>query len=162
MAVSPTAGTSNASTIAVGGYDGNFGVYTYSGGSFATTTSIVPVALNAVSWAIEFSPTGNLIGVGTDEGVVRFWNVPLTSNTPTGNPIANTTGSPILGLSFSPYGTYVAVGYDMQTEIWNLNTRARVSGASSTSFVDAVSFSASGGAVISGEDDCGRVLVCAD
>jgi WD40 repeat protein len=162
MAVSPAAGTSNASTIAVGGYDGNFGLYTYSGGSFSTASSIVPVALNSVAWSVEFSPSGNLIGVGTDEGVVRFWTLPLTSNTPTGNPIANTTGSPILGLSFSPYGTYVAVGYDMQTEIWNLNTRARVSGASTSSFVDAVAFSASGGAVISGEDDCGRVLVCAD
>ena len=76
--------------------------------------------------------------------------------------LEDVTGSPILGLSFSPYGTYVALGYDMQTEIWNLNTRALVSGADTTSFVDAVAFSASGGAVISGEDDCGRVLVCAD
>jgi WD40 repeat protein len=164
MAASPTAGTGNASTIAVGGNAGTFGVYTYSGGAFATTSSIVPTASAAISWSIKFSPNGNLVGVGTDDGMVRLWTVPVTSTStsPTATILASATGSSVYGLSFSPYGTYVAIGYELQTAIWNMSTRAFVGSTSAASFVDAVSFSASGGAVIFGEDDCGRVVVCAD
>jgi len=162
MAVSPVAGTGNVSTIAVGGFDGTFGVYTFNGTTFGTTSTIVPTATSAVAWAIRFSPTGNLLGVGTDEGIARFWNIPLTSNTPAGNPISNVSGRPIFGLSFSPFGTYVAIGYDDQAEIWNVTTRTFVSAATASTFVDSMTFSASGAALISGEDECGSVLVCAD
>jgi WD40 repeat protein len=66
-------------------------------------------------------------------------------------------------LSFSPFGTYVALGYDYQVDVWNVTTRAKVSSsASATSFVDSLTFSASGAALIAGEDRCGRVLICAD
>src|SRR5205814_111665 len=107
MAVSPVAGTGNVSTIAVGGFDGTFGVYTFNGTTFSTTSTLVPIPSTAAyppaTWAIRFSPTGNLLGVGTDEGVVRFWNVPLTSMNPTGNAISNASYGIIFGLSFSPF-----------------------------------------------------------
>ena len=56
----------------------------------------------------------------------------------------------------------MAVAFDFETDIFNVSTRAFVSRASAVDYVDSVSFSASGGAVISGEDSCGRVLVCSD
>ena len=56
----------------------------------------------------------------------------------------------------------MAAAFDFETDIFNVSTRASVSRAGAVGYVEAVSFSASGGAVISGEDSCGRVLVCSD
>jgi WD40 repeat protein len=162
LAVSPVAGTGNVTTLVVGGFDSNAAVYTFSGTTF-TAPTIFTTASGVAAWAVRFSPTGSLLGVGGDDGVVRFWNIPLTSATPVGTPISNTTGGTINGLSFSPFGTYVALGYDYQVDVWNVTTRAKVSSsASATSFVDSLTFSASGAALIAGEDRCGRVLICAD
>jgi WD40 repeat protein len=122
---------------------------------------IVNSGVYAAAWAARFNAAGNLLAIGTDEGLVRFWNIPLTSTTPTGATI-DVGLSTVSGLSFSPQGTHVAVAFDRETDIFNVSTRAFVSRASAVANVDSVSFSASGGALISGEDNCGRVLVCSD
>ena len=160
LAVSPVAGTGNTSTIAVGGYEGTAGVYVFNGTTIAGPT-IVTTGPYEKAWAARFNPAGNLLAIGTDEGYVHFWSVPLASTTQAGNPI-DVGVSTVTGLSFSPQGTYVAVAFDFETDIFNVSTRAFVSRASAVDYVDSVSFSASGGAVISGEDSCGRVLVCSD
>jgi WD40 repeat protein len=160
LAVSPVAGTGNASTIAVGGYDGTAGVYVLNGTTIAGPT-IVNTGPSEAAWAARFNPAGNLLAIGTDGGIIRFWNIPLSVTTPTGNPI-NVGLSTIEELSFSPQGTHLAVAFGMETDLFNVSTRAFVSRASGVDYVDSVSFSASGGAVIAGEDSCGRVLVCSD
>jgi WD40 repeat protein len=164
LVVSPVAGTGNVTTLAVGGYEGTAGVYTFNGTTFSAPT-ILTTAPSAKTWGARFSPSGNLLALGTSEGIVRFWNIPLTSTTPTGSPIANASGATITSIVFSPQGTYAAIAYGFQADIWNVSTRALVSSTPSAAVVtyaDSLAFSASGGALIVGENNCGRVLVCAD
>ena len=164
LAVSPVAGAGNVTTLAVGGYDTTAGVYTFNGTTF-TGPTMLTTGPYASTWGARFSPSGNLLALGTDEGIVRFWSIPLTSTTPTGSAITNVSGGTITSLVFSPQGTHLAMGYDFQADIWNVSTRALVSrtpSAAVVTYADALAFSASGGALIMGEDNCGRVLVCAD
>jgi WD40 domain-containing protein len=161
LAVSPIAGTGNVSTLAVGGFNGNVGVYTFNGTTF-TAPTILTTGPYAAAWAAAFSPSGNLLAVGTDEGVVRFWNIPIGSASPSGNPINVTSGSTVTGLSFSPQGNHIAVGFDFEADIWNVTTRAFVSRASTVGLVESLAFSASGGVLITGQTTCGRLLVCGD
>ncbi|HXU03107.1 MAG TPA: WD40 repeat domain-containing protein, partial [Polyangia bacterium] len=162
LAVSPVMGMGNVTTLAVGGYLGDAGVYTFNGTTLAGPT-LITTATGAATWALQFNPSGNLLAVGTDDGVVRFWNIPLTLTTPTGNPITVTPGSTVVGLSFSPLGSHLAVGFDYEADIFNVTTRAFVSRTTAAvDYVDSVRFSASGGALIAGEDSCGRLLICAD
>ena len=66
--------------------DGTAGVYVFDGTTISAPT-IVSTGPSAAAWAARFNPAGNLLAIGTDEGFVHFWNIPLTSTTPTGNPI---------------------------------------------------------------------------
>ena len=67
--------------------------------------------------------------IGTDEGIVRFWSIPLTSTTPTGR--RSTWGCRrSRRLSFSPQGTHLASPSASETDIFNVSTRAFVSRAS--------------------------------
>jgi len=86
LAVSPVAGTGNTSTIAVGGYEGTAGVYVFNGTTVSGPT-IVSTGPYAAAWAARFNPAGTLLAIGTDEGYVHFWNIPLASTTQTGTPI---------------------------------------------------------------------------
>ena len=71
---------------------------------------------------------------------------------------------------FSPFGTYMAITFRSEVDIWNATTRAFVSrhnttaipGATSAAYAISVAFSASGAALISGEDTCGKIAYCAD
>jgi hypothetical protein len=81
---------------------------------------------------------------------------------PTGGSITAKALSTVSALAFSPQGTHLAIGFDMETDIFNVATLAFVSRASAAEFVNAATFSASGAALISGENSCGHVLICAD
>jgi WD40 repeat protein len=158
LAVSPGG---NTATIAVGGYNGNTAVYTFNGTTISAPT-VVNTGPAAAAWAVRFNPAGDLLAVGTDEGIVRFWSIPLVSAVPTGSSITAKALSLVSALAFSPQGTHIAIGFDQETDIFNVATRAFVARASASDIVDAVTFSASGAALISGENSCGRVLLCAD
>jgi len=162
MAVSPVP-VGGGTAIVVPGYDGNFGYYTWNGTSFGTPV-IQPTVAYAVGTRAGFSPNGMLMAESTDDGAVRFWSLPVTAaSVPTGTNIMLPLGANDvpLGISFSPGSDYVSFAYGTTFDIWNVATRARVSQHTVTStFADSVTFSASGGALIGGEDRCGRFLVC--
>ena len=168
LAISPIA-NAGAVTLAVGGYMGNVGVYSFSGSTFSTT-SIMTTSSTAAAWGIAFSPDGQLLAAGTDEGTVRFWAAPYTTNATSG--LSITLGSSYVpyGLAFSPFGTYMAVTFGPEVDIWNATTRTVVSrhnttalpGLTTPPYAFSVAFSASGAALITGEDLCGKVAYCAD
>jgi len=169
LAVSPVA-NGGAVTLAVGGYLGNLGVYSFNGSTFSTT-SIMTTASAAATWGIAFSPDGQLLAGGADDGKVRFWAAPFTANATSGSSIAlGSTGYAPDGIAFSPFGTYMAIAFGPEVDIWNATTRAFVSrhnttavaGATSLPYAISVTFSASGAALITGEDTCGKVAYCAD
>jgi WD40 domain-containing protein len=171
LAISPVMNGSNV-TLAVGGFIGDASVLTFNGSTFSAPT-ILATAPAAASWGAAFSPDGQLLAVGTDDGTVRFWAAPFTSAAQSGAPIvAGSSTSVITGISFAPGGTYVALAFGTEMDIWNVSTRAFVSRrntmlptgvpTSYTQYVDSLTFSASGGALIGGQDLCGKVLVCTD
>lgn len=167
LAVSPVA-VGGVTAIAVAGYAGNAGVYTWNGGTL-TGPTVLTTAPMAHGWGVGFSRNGQLLAVGTSEGIVRFWNVPVTSTAPTGASISVGSTNTVAGIAFSPSSDFVALGFGMQAEIWNVTTRAFVArrtvtvppGATANP-VDSVTFSAGGGVLVAGEDTCGKVLVCSD
>ena len=169
LAISPVANAGGAATLAVGGYVGNLGVYAFNGSTFSTT-SIMTTSSSASTYGIAFSSDGQLLAAGTDDGSVRFWAAPFTTNATSGAAITLGSGYAPDGIAFSPFGTYVAITFRSEVDIWNATTRAFVSrhnttaipGATNPAYAISVAFSASGAALISGEDTCGKIAYCAD
>jgi WD40 repeat protein len=158
LAASPVP-VGGATAIVVPGFDGNFGYYTWNGSSFSGPIVRPTVAGNAGT-RVGFSPNGMLMAESTEDGSVRFWNLPITAaSVPTGTTIV--LNDVPLGISFSPGSDFVSFAYGTRFDIWNVSTRALVSRKTVTStFADSATFSASGGLLIGGEDRCGRFLVC--
>jgi WD40 repeat protein len=166
LAVSPV-GTGSGATLAVSGYIGNVGVYSFNGSAFSTT-SIMTTASSAESWGIAFSRDGQLLAAGSSDGLVRFWAAPFTSNATSGTSLSvNGTNAPN-DLVFAPGGGFLALAVDQQVDIWNVTTRARVSTHSSVAIpgvtnlpqVVSVAFTATGSALLAGEEYCGKVAFC--
>ena len=167
LAVSPVA-VGGVTPIAVSGYAGNAAVFNWTGSGFQGPT-VLTTAPSAQGWGISISPNGRLLAVGTDEGIARFWNLPIASTAPTGTSLSVGSSNRIADIAFSPGSDFVALAFGRQAEIWNVATRTFVSrrmitvpAGATTNFVDSVTFSASGGALVAGEDLCGKVLVCSD
>jgi WD40 repeat protein len=164
--VSPVA-SGGVTTMAVAGYNGNFGVYTWNGSAFTGPIVRTTVA-GAAGSAIRFSRDGLMLAEGTNDGSIRFWNVPITnSSAPSGAAI--TIGDIPFGLSFSALGDQIAVGFGSEIDTWSVSTRAMLGRhgvvappGGTIQYVDSTTFSASGSAVVVGEDKCGKFLICSD
>lgn len=162
LAVSPVA-VGGGTGIVVPGYDGNFAYHTWTGTGFAAPV-VIPTVAGLAGTRAGFSPDGTLMAESTQDGSVRFWNLPITATSvPAGTNIMLPLGANDLplGISFSPGSDFVSFAYGTTFDIWNVSTRAQVSRHAVTgTFADSVTFSASGGAIIGGEDRCGRFLIC--
>ncbi len=84
---------------------------------------LLTTAPNALGWGISISPNGKLLAVGTDQGIVRFWNLPITSAAPAGTSISVGSANKIEDITFSPGSDFVALAFGPQAEIWNVATR---------------------------------------
>ena len=160
MGVSPVA-IGGATAVIVPGFDGNFGYYTWNGTSFSTPI-VLPTVAGAAGSRAAFAPNGMLAAESTEDGSVRFWSLPITAaSVPMGTNIM--LNDVPLGISFSPGSDFVAFSYGTAFDIWGVASRALMYRHSVTgTFADSVTFSASGGALIGGEDRCGKFLVCAN
>jgi hypothetical protein len=158
LAVSPVA-IGGGTAIVVPGYSGNFAYHTWTGTSFGTPV-VLPTVAGLAGTRAAFSPNGMLMAESTEDGSVRFWNLPITATSvPTGAGIM--LADVPLGLAFSPGSDFVSFAYGTTFDIWNVSTRTRASQhLVNGTFADSVTFSASGGALIGGEDRCGKFLVC--
>jgi WD40 repeat protein len=115
-------------------------------------------------------PDGQLLAAGGDQATIRFWAAPFTTDATTGNPMVVAGTGVISGISFHPGGASLVTTYTQSIEIWSVSTRMRLASASisaspdpsTPNFADAVRFSPSGGMVIAGEDQCGRMQLCSD
>jgi len=164
FAVSPRAAADGSVAIAVGSYYANTQVLTLTGSQLAGPIVLPASDSNSSVTAEGFSLDGTLLAVGEDYGGIRFWNLPLaTSNTPVGSTISFAGGDTVGGLAFSPNGMYLAAGgafFAGQLSIYSVATHTEVDRMLPAANVKKLVFSASGGALIAGEDDCGAVLVC--
>jgi len=166
FAASPTA-IGGVTFMAVAGYEGNIGVYSWNGTALSGPTVKATVA-SAHGSSVRFSRNGTMLAEGTSDGSVRLWSVPITAaSTPTGTTIT-TPGAP-LGLSFSPAGDLISFGVQSEFDIWSVSSRALTARRTLTApagapaqYGDSSAFSASGGALIGGEDVCGKFLICSN
>ena len=88
---------------------------------------------------------------------------------PTGTSISVGSSNTIADIGFSPSSDFVTLAFGMQAEIWNVATRTFVSrrtiappAGATSNLAYSATFSASGAALVVGEETCGKVLVCSD
>jgi WD40 repeat protein len=80
--------------------------------------------VDGLARSVAFSPDGRLLGTGTDDGKIVFWNT--DDGTPAGSTIQAATG-PIDPVSFSPDGRLLAASsVDQTATLWDLATHKPV------------------------------------
>lgn len=164
MAVAPTA-VGGVTSIAVAGYNANFGAYGWNGSVFSGPVVKSTVG-TSVGERLAFSRSGTMLAEGTDDATVRIWNLPITANSaPVGTAIT-LPGKPF-GIAFSAAGDQLATGSAGEVDLWDVATHAFVArhnvtppAGGTNQFVDSTAFSASGGALFVGEDQCNKFLIC--
>ncbi len=103
-------------------------------------------------WSVAFSPDGNTLASGSEDGTAHLWNARTGEHIRT---LEGHTGR-VYSVAFNPNGTTLASGSrDGTVRLWNANTGAHIRTLSGrhTSWVTGVSFSPTGNILASGSLD---------
>jgi WD40 repeat protein len=168
LSVSPVA-VAGGSLAAVSDQSGQVSVYTVSANLISSPT-VLTATTGSTAYAVRFSPDGTLLAAGgASDGVVHFWNVPLTSASvvaPDIDVIAGTSGwsDDVDALAFSPNSHFITVGAGFFGSIttWNVPTPRGMLDFNANPLWDisAIAVSPGGGMIAAGEYDCGIVMIC--
>jgi len=170
LALSPVAPT-GFQWIALG-YDDGTGDVANVALSMTTPTPITVTADGSGVYGMSFSPDGLTLAAGGVDGVVSFWPIPPpASGAPSGATITVPDGvgtpEPVRTVRYSPDGKSLAIatGDPMgawKLSIWDAATRkVRVSKVPTFPPLSAA-WSPNGSILVSGEDACGKFIVCSD
>jgi WD40 repeat protein len=165
LAVASTA-SGGSVAVAVASRIDQVALLSFSDGQFTAPTLFSATGDPSVDvWAIGFSPDASFLAAGGDDNVFQYWNVPFQSATPASTPF--NVGKSLTTLAFSPDNDYVAVaaggGYEAgELTVWDLLTHTVRGNFTPTYVPFAIAYAPSGKAIAGGEDDCGKVFLCAD
>jgi len=132
-------------------------------GGGASAMAVIQVANDATqgaTTAVQFSPDGSLLGAGSDDGGAGFWTAPFSAML---TPPLTVTGDGVNALKFTPSSQHVAVatGFFLPSlDIIEVATRNVVATTTPTNYPLTVTVSPDGSVLVSGEGDCGKVIVC--
>ena len=169
LAVSPKV-VGGSLPVAVSTSNGTMLVYTLGANGFSTPTTIPVTGDGSIAEAVAFSPLGDLLSAGGDDGLLHFWPVPVTAATiPPDISIisaSNDNSELVSSVAFAPDESYVAMGAGFFGAIGTW--AARAPHAQLGSFYDtpnvydviAVAVSPDGRLIAGGEFSCGCVVVC--
>jgi WD40 repeat protein len=168
LSVSPLS-TAGGSLAAVSTDAGTVEVYTVAS-SGITGPTVLAATSGSTAYAVRFSPDGRLLASGGgSDGLVHFWNVPLTSTVAVAPDIDIQAGTgswsdDVEALAFSPRGDSIAVGGGFFGSIttWNEAPPRGMLAKNTTPTWDiaSIALSPSGGMLAAGEYDCGLVMIC--
>ncbi len=94
--------------------------------------------------AVAFSPDGNVLVTGNDNGTAQLWDV--STRQPIGSPLNDGT-SPVDSVAFSPDGKTLATGTDDGTvRLWDVSTRRQIGSSfnEGTRAVNSIAFAPDG------------------
>jgi hypothetical protein len=168
LAVSPVA-SGTGSLAAVSDQSGQVSVYTV-----ATTGISSPTVLTATSgvsaYGVRFSPDGTMLAAAAGvDGLVHFWNVPLSSTASVAPDIDVYAGSSgwsddAYAVDFSPNGNFVVVGAGFFGSLssWTAGSSRCMFDINENPLYDiaSVAVSPTGTRIAAGENDCGLVVIC--
>ena len=172
VSISPVA-VSGAVAIAAAG-DSSAGplgeIFTY----IAPSTLNGPVAVTPYSSYYDYidanaiAPNGTSMAFADALGTIWFSSYPTGPVTPASGLIVDPSGQQITGLAYSQDGSSLAVvggatssSYAGTLSIWSLAAQIPMAGYQNQSYVPiSVAFSPAGNAIVAGEYDCGRFLLC--
>ena len=120
-------------------------------GQLKTTLDNFPEGVPSV-YSVSFSPDGQMLASGGQDGWVHLWDVTMSS-------LRNTFHNPgdnIYSVSFSPNGQILATGGARSVSVWNVSTGIRREVHQSGSDVYSVNFS-SDGLLLAAGGQSGRV-----
>jgi WD40 repeat protein len=156
----------DAPLVAIGYGDGHVDLMTFPAGAAPTTTSFTVSTAGAL-FGTQFSPDGTLLLAGTSDPIVGFWPIPLTQTKPL-DPQLTVAQDGVNSLVFLPDGQHIAMAVGFlnlpSVGIWEVSTRnnTAITGVPLDNFPVSITMSPDGTALVAGEGDCGKVLVCAD
>ncbi len=168
LGVSPVASASGL-PVAVTTQSGTALIYMLTASGFSTPTTVNVTADGTTAETAQFSPDGNTLALGGDDGVLQFLPFPFTgASQPPDIDVSTVTGGfseYVDVVAFSPNGSQLALGGGLWGSLTTYTTasRAQVGTEQDTSAhydVFAVGYSPDGKYIIGGEADCGCVFLC--
>jgi WD40 repeat protein len=169
MALSPTM-TSTVQWLAVG-FDDGTGAIANVAPSMPPTTSITVSHDTFGVYGMSFSPDGNTLAAGGNDGIVGFWTVPppaggASTGTTITLPDSTNTPEAVKAVRYSPDGKSIAIGAgdpagEWKVAIYDVATHAQVTTIPTYTPLS-IAWSPSGTIIAAGEDTCGKILICSD
>jgi WD40 repeat protein len=168
LGVSP-AGSDGSVLAAVTTVDGGALVYTLTSAGISGPTMLTITSDGSYAETAVFSPAGNLLAAGGDDGIVQFWPVPITGATQPPsinvNTVTNDVSDTVGVVAFSPDGSELAVGGGEFGSVTTYATSTRVhTGNEQDTSADydvlSLGYSSDGKWIIGGEGGCGCVFLC--
>jgi hypothetical protein len=148
-------------------------VYSLTASGFSgPTTLMVTSDTSTLADAAAFSPSGNLLAAGGDDGILHFWNFPVTASSqpipPDINVTTDTAGFAkyVDSMAFWPGGNQIAIGAGPPLGglgVWGAappHAPIVFFATPSTYYVTSIAVSKDGRMMAGGEIDCGCVVVC--